>query len=127
MVEKEKRLRINKLDSCLFCKIIAGEIPCKKVFESENFLSFYDIHPQAQTHVLVIPKEHYENLPIAVNKMDSKILSFYFKEIAIVADKLGLTKNGFRTIFNTNQHGCQTVFHIHAHILGGEQLSGNMG
>lgn len=115
------------MNSCLFCKIIAGEIPCKKAHESENFLAFHDIHPQAQVHVLVIPKTHYEHFSDTSNKMDIKLLGSYFKEIALVAEKLNLTKNGYRTIFNTNQHGCQTVFHVHAHILGGEQLSGNMG
>lgn len=115
------------MNSCLFCRIAAGEIPSKKVHESENFLSFHDIQPQAQTHVLVIPKSHFENLSVAAAKMDAKLLSLYFQEIAFVAEKLGLTKSGYRTVFNTNQDGCQTVFHIHAHILGGEQLSGNMG
>lgn len=115
------------MSSCLFCKIVSGEIPCTKVHESDNFLSFKDIHPQAQVHVLVIPKMHFENLSDAATKMDPKLLGTYLQEIALVAEKLELKKNGYRTVFNTNQNGCQTVFHIHAHILGGEQLSGNMG
>ena len=115
------------MNDCLFCKIIAGKIPCKKVFESEFFLAFHDIHPQANIHVLVIPKIHYENLSTATSKMEAKDLGKYLQEIAQVAEILGLTKSGYRTVFNTNEHGCQTVFHIHAHILGGEQLLGNMG
>ncbi len=112
---------------CLFCKIIAGKIPCKKVYESENFLAFHDIQPQANVHVLVIPKKHYEHLSNAAGEMEVNLLGQYLQEIAKVADTLGLTKSGFRTVFNTNDHGCQTVFHIHAHVLGGEQLMGNMG
>ena len=115
------------MSNCLFCRIVLGEIPCKKVYESEDFLSFHDINPQARTHVLVIPKIHAENLTDAASKMESKMLGLYLQEIATVAEKLGLSKNGFRTVFNTNEHSCQTVFHIHAHIMGGQQLSGNMG
>ncbi len=112
---------------CLFCKIIAGKVPCKKVHESEHFISFHDIQPQANVHVLVIPKKHYEHLLDASKGMEVNILGQYLQEIAKVAEILGLTKSGFRTVFNTNDHGCQTVYHVHAHVIGGEQLMGNMG
>ena len=115
------------MSECLFCKIVTGKIPCKKVNESELFLAFHDVQPQANTHVLVIPKAHYENLSVATQKMDEKVLGQYLQEITHVAEILGLTKSGYRTVFNTNDHGCQTVYHVHAHIIGGEQLLGNMG
>lgn len=115
------------MNNCIFCKIVRGEVPCTRVTETEHFLSFYDINPQASVHVLVIPKQHVENLNEAANKMDAQMLGLYLQEIAKIAEQLKITKSGYRTVFNTNKDACQTVFHVHAHIIGGEPLSGNMG
>lgn len=105
------------MSECIFCKIIAGEIPCKKVYEDENILAFHDINPVAETHVLVIPKKHIEGLN-RLTKDDNETMSQLMFGISNVAKNLGL--NGYKTIFNTGKEGGQTVFHIHAHILGGK-------
>jgi len=102
---------------CIFCKIIAGEIPCKKVYDDENILAFHDISPVADTHVLVIPKKHIKGLNCLTGD-DSETIAQLMLGISRVAKKLGL--NGYKTIFNTGKEGGQTVFHIHAHILGGQ-------
>ncbi len=114
------------MSDCLFCKIVNGIIPSNKVHESEHFIAFHDISPQAKTHVLVIPKKHVSNLVDATERLESEQLANFLKEIAVVANKLGVVESGFRVAMNTNADGCQTVFHLHAHILGGEPLSGAM-
>ncbi|PCJ57211.1 MAG: histidine triad nucleotide-binding protein [Planctomycetota bacterium] len=111
---------------CLFCKIISGEIPSKIINDTENFLSFHDVSPQADVHGLVIPKKHISDVIHASNEFSKDLLGDYFVEISNVARKLGLHENGFRVVFNSKSDACQTVFHIHAHILGGNQLSGKM-
>ena len=104
---------------CLFCKIISGEIPSTKVYEDKNVFGFVDIHPQASEHYLFIHKEHSTN----VNEMNSDHIAQVFAAIKIFTEERGLAKTGFRIVTNQGQHGCQTVFHTHFHILGGEQLS----
>ena len=109
---------------CLFCKIANGEIPSKKVYEDEYVYSFWDINPQAPVHVLVIPKEHISS----ANEIDpdnSFIVSKIFEAIPKIAKILDL-KEGYRLISNVGEHGCQSVKHIHFHILGGKQLSEKM-
>lgn len=103
---------------CLFCKIIAGTIPAKKVAETERHLAFHDIQPQARTHVLVIPKAHAPSLDeLAAEEAGELMIA-----VAQVARDLGLSVGGYRTVLNTGKHAGQTVFHVHAHILGGEPL-----
>ena len=106
---------------CLFCKIIAGEIPSKKVYEDELCLAFYDIAPQAPVHVLVIPKCH---IPSAdgVNEQNSAYVSHIFEVIPTITKDLGLV-NGYRVITNCGEDGAQSVKHLHFHILGGKKLS----
>lgn len=111
--------------SCLFCKIIAGEIPSAEVYEDENVYAFRDINPQAPTHVLVVPKEHIESAD-AISKDNSQSVASIFEAIPKVAAACGLT-NGYRVITNVGEDGCQTVKHIHFHVLGGEKLPENMG
>ncbi len=111
--------------SCLFCKIIAGEIPCAKVYEDEKVYAFADINPQAPTHVLVVPREHIESAD-AINESNSAIVAAVFEAIPKVAAACGL-KNGYRVITNVGEDGCQSVKHIHFHILGGEKLPETMG
>ena len=109
---------------CLFCKIIAGDIPSNKVFEDELCLAFHDIAPQAPVHILVIPKCH---IPSAdgVNEQNSAYVSHIFEVIPTIAKLLGL-ENGYRVITNCGEDGAQSVKHLHFHLLGGKKLSENM-
>lgn len=110
-------------EDCLFCKILAGEIPCKKVYENDSVLAFDDISPQMPVHVLVIPKTHYDSL---ADDVPPAALGDVFSAAAHVADIKGLTKRGFRVIANTNDDAQQTVHHLHVHVLGGAPMnSGN--
>lgn len=108
---------------CLFCKIVAGEIPSKKVYEDDRVLAFYDIEPKAPVHVLVIPKEHMEGAA-AVTEANSAAVARVFEVIPQVAKSLGLTD--YRVVTNNGADAGQTVPHLHFHILGGRVL-GEMG
>jgi len=108
------------MSDCLFCKIAAGEIPCNKVYEDEDFLAFHDIHPKAPTHVLVIPKFHLPTLADA-GEQDTALLGLLMDAVRKVADQLELAA-GYRVIINVREGGGQEVFHLHAHILGGKKL-----
>ncbi len=105
---------------CLFCKIAKGEIPSKKVYEDEKVYAFYDINPMAPVHVLVIPKEH---IPSAneITRENADAVAAIFSTIPGIASSLGLN-NGFRVITNSGRDACQSVQHLHFHILGGKQL-----
>lgn len=109
---------------CLFCKIIAGEIPSTKVYEDDKILAFRDINPQAPTHILVIPKEHIGGVD-ELDADNSAVVSHIFAKIAEIAKKEGLEK-GYRVVSNVGEHGCQSVRHLHFHILGGKQLNDGM-
>ncbi|MBE6584634.1 MAG: histidine triad nucleotide-binding protein [Ruminococcaceae bacterium] len=111
--------------SCLFCRIIAGEIPSSKVYEDEAVFAFRDINPQAAVHVLVVPKEHIESAD-AISADNSSRVAAVFEAIPKVAAICRLT-NGYRVITNVGEDGCQSVKHIHFHVLGGEKLPENMG
>lgn len=108
--------------SCLFCKIAAGEIPAHIVFENDEVLAFRDIHPQASTHVLVIPKRHIETLNHA-EASDAHLLGEMILTAKAIAKKEGLDEAGYRLVINVNQHGGQTVYHIHLHVIGGRQMT----
>lgn len=105
---------------CLFCKIIAGEIPSAKVYENEYVYAFKDINPMAPVHVLVVPKEHI-CCADEVNTDNSIYVAKIFEAIPEIAKQLGLT-NGYRIINNCGEDGCQSVKHLHFHILGGKKL-----
>ncbi|MBK2029419.1 histidine triad nucleotide-binding protein [Francisella noatunensis] len=105
------------MSDCIFCKIVTGEIPSKKVYEDENVFAFHDINPAADIHVLVIPKKHIASLN-ELTEQDEKLMGKFMLSIPKVAKLLGL--KGFKTVFNTGKEGGQMVFHIHAHILGGK-------
>lgn len=109
---------------CLFCKIISGEIPSKKVYEDEHVYSFWDISPQAPVHVLVIPKSHIASADDVTNENSAEI-GRIFSAIPKVAASLGLC-NGYRIISNCGSDACQSVKHIHFHILGGKKLPETM-
>lgn len=109
---------------CLFCKIIAGEIPSTKVYEDDEILAFRDIAPQAPTHILVIPKEHIGGVDELTDE-NSAVVAHIFAKIAEIAKSEGLA-NGYRVVSNIGEHGCQSVRHLHFHILGGRQLGDGM-
>lgn len=109
---------------CLFCKIIEGVIPSKKAYEDDKCLAFYDIAPQAPVHILVIPKLHIASAD-EVSEENSAYVSHIFERIPEIAKAAGLT-NGYRVITNCGSDACQSVKHLHFHILGGEQLSERM-
>lgn len=109
---------------CLFCKIIAGDIPSSKVYEDELCYAFKDINPQAPVHVLVIPKVHIPSTD-AVTAENSAYVAHIFECIPKIAEELGLG-DGYRVITNFGENGCQSVKHLHFHILGGKKLSENM-
>lgn len=109
---------------CIFCRIIAGEIPSAKVYEDDKVYAFKDINPQAPVHVLVIPKTHIESAD-CINETNSDLVKAVFEAIPKVAQYCGL-ENGYRVITNIGEDGCQTVRHMHFHILGGTKLPENI-
>lgn len=111
-------------NDCLFCKIIAGEIPSTKVYEDEYVYAFRDINPQTPTHILVVPKEHI-CCTSAVDETNSQHVAKCFEAIAKIAKAEGL-ENGYRVINNCGEDGGQTVMHLHFHILGGTKLGEKM-
>ena len=110
---------------CIFCKIIAGEIPSTKVFEDKNTLAFDDIDPKAPVHVLIVPKTHIINLD-DINKDNSKIMSDIFETVNEVVRVKGLHGKGYRIIINNGKTAGQEVFHLHVHVLGGRERMGPM-
>lgn len=108
------------MEDCLFCKIIAGEIPSTKVYEDENVYAFRDINPQAPVHVIIVPKQHI-CCALGVNAENSALVAKIFEAIPVIAKQEGLD-NGFRVINNCGEDGGQTVMHLHFHLLGGTKL-----
>ena len=112
------------MSDCIFCKIIKGEIPSKKVYEDEFVYAFHDINPQAAVHILIVPKTHIASAA-DITAENCMIVGKVFEAAAKIAAELGLEK-GFRVVTNVGEHGCQSVKHIHFHLLGGEQLTEKM-
>ena len=108
------------MNDCLFCKIVAGDIPAEKLYEDDDIIAFWDIAPQAPKHFLVIPKKHIVG-PATVAEEDEVLIGKMMRVGAKVANEQGIG-NGFRTVFNNGATAGQTVFHIHMHILGGRDL-----
>ena len=106
---------------CLFCKIIAGDIPSKKAYEDADMLAFYDIAPQAKVHILVIPKEHIPSMD-GVNADNAAVVAKIFAKIPEIAKEAGIA-NGYRVVSNCGDDAGQTVHHLHFHILGGKKLN----
>ena len=114
------------MDNCLFCKIIAGEIPSTKVFEDELCYAFRDINPQAPTHILVVPKEHLASVA-EIDEDRAALAGHCLTVCARIAEQEGLTASGgYRIVSNCGPNAGQTVHHLHFHILGGERLSDRM-
>ncbi|MCI0356080.1 MAG: histidine triad nucleotide-binding protein [Acidobacteria bacterium] len=108
------------MSDCLFCKIIAGTIPSKKVFEDERAFAFDDINPQAPTHVLIVSKKHLRGLKEAAAE-DAELLGYCQLVAAQIARQRGI-EEGYRTVFNVGPRAGQSVFHLHLHLLGGRDL-----
>ena len=108
-------------NDCLFCRIVAGEIPATVVHETDDTLAFRDIGPKAPVHVLVIPKAHHTDVA-TLAAADPALAGRVLAAAGAVAEAEGLTGNGFRVIFNVGADGGQEVFHVHAHVLGGRPL-----
>ena len=109
---------------CLFCKIIAGDIPSGKVFENDHVFAFRDINPQAPVHILVVPKVHIASAD-EINAENSVYAAKIFEAIPEIAKSAGLT-GGYRIISNCGEDACQTVKHLHFHILGGKKMPEEM-
>lgn len=108
------------MTDCLFCKMVAGDIKPDVVFEDDHILAFNDINPQAPVHILVIPKRHITTL----NNLDDAQLGGEILQVATtLAKQQGIAEEGYRTVFNCNNHGGQAVYHLHLHLLGGRQMA----
>lgn len=110
------------MSDCIFCKIVAGEIPADKVYEDDRVIGFRDLNPQAPTHVLLIPRKHIASLN-ELQAEDEALLGHLFSAAAKVAEQEGFAESGYRTVINCNDDGGQTVFHIHLHLLGGRRMT----
>ena len=111
-----------RVPDCLFCKIVAGDVPAKIVAESGRTIAFRDINPQAPTHVLIIPKQHHRDLAALAGAGDG-LLDEVAAQAHKVAEAEGVSGGGYRVVFNTGPEAGQTVFHVHAHLLGGRRLA----
>ncbi|MBF0123946.1 MAG: histidine triad nucleotide-binding protein [Magnetococcales bacterium] len=106
---------------CIFCKIVAGDIPCRSIYEDDWLLSFYDIHPVTPIHALVIPKQHLTSLDDLAGT-DRSLAGVLLERTAFIARQLGIASSGYRTIVNTGSDGGQEVAHLHLHLLGGGRV-----
>ena len=113
------------MENCLFCKIIAGDIPSTKVYEDDDVYAFRDIAPQAPTHVLVIPKRHVASVA-ACGELSDAIIAACLRACGKVAEAEGLTEKGFRVVSNCGDDACQSVHHLHFHVLGGRKMGEQM-
>lgn len=109
------------MSDCIFCKIVNGDLPSKKVLETNDILVFHDVAPAAKEHVLVIPKKHIASLN-EVTEQDASLLAKVILAAKQAAEKLGIAASGYRLINNIGADGGQVVHHIHFHVLGGEKL-----
>ncbi len=107
---------------CIFCKIINGEIPSKKVFENDKVFAFEDIDPKAPVHVLIIPKQHISSIA-QITDIQAEILADMTVAARDIAKQLGVSESGYRLVMNVGKDGGQAVSHIHMHLLGSRQLS----
>ena len=109
---------------CVFCKIVNGEIPAKKVYEDDAVVAFHDLEPRANVHVLIIPKTHIASAA-DITEDNAMVVASIFKVVAKLSREMGM-EEGFRVVTNGGRHGCQSVGHLHFHLLGGNQLSSKM-
>lgn len=109
------------MENCIFCKIVRGEVPSRKVYEDDWVMAFHDINPQAPVHVLVIPKRHLRNV-MDLTEGDGELVARLLAAVRQVAREQGVAESGFRLIANTGPNAGQEVHHLHFHILGGKRL-----
>lgn len=107
---------------CLFCKIVAGEQPANIIYKDDSILAFDDIYPKAPHHKIIIPHKHIATLN-DLHYADTELVGHMMQSAVMLAKQLGLADNGYRLVMNCNDHGGQTIFHIHLHLLGGRQLT----
>ena len=110
------------MDNCLFCRIIAGEIPGNAVYEDDSVYAFRDINPQAPVHVLIVPKKHMDN----ILECDAETAAALTEAVGVIARQEGVAETGFRVISNCGSDGAQSVNHLHIHLLGGTKLTEKM-
>ena len=110
------------MDNCIFCKIVNGEIPSKKVYEDESVAAFYDIEPQAPVHVLIIPKAHFAST-LELSDDTAQVVGNMVLAANKIAKELGVDESGFRLVMNTGRDAGQTVPHLHMHLMGGRSFS----
>jgi histidine triad (HIT) family protein len=106
------------MSDCIFCRIIAGEIPSQKVYEDEKMIAIKDVSPAAPVHVLLLPKKHYDNIMTA----DPDLVKYMLGKVEALAAQLGVKEKGFRIVINTGKEGGQSVNHLHIHLIGGKEL-----
>ncbi|MCW8944217.1 MAG: histidine triad nucleotide-binding protein [Sedimenticola sp.] len=109
------------MDECLFCKMVAGDIPADVVYQDDDVLAFRDINPQAPVHILIIPKHHISTLN-DLTPDDAALIGKLSLAAAKIAKQEGIAEAGYRTLINTNREGGQVVFHIHMHLMGGRRM-----
>lgn len=111
------------MDDCLFCKIINGDIPSEKIYEDEHVIAFYDIHPAAPVHVLVVPRRHFRDLPdMMISDTSGLLAGTVLSAVTAIARQLGVSDDGFRLINNCGVNGGQTIPHVHFHLLAGRKM-----
>jgi histidine triad (HIT) family protein len=111
------------MSDCIFCRIVAGEIPAKEVARAEGLVAFHDLNPQAPTHVLVVPAGHLVNAAAADSEEGERVLGRTLRFAVQVAQQLGLAEGGYRLVLNNGRNGGQSVDHLHVHVLGGRQMA----
>ena len=107
---------------CLFCKIVAGEIPGRIVYQDDKLVAFEDVDPKAPLHVLIVPREHIASL-IDITPEHDALLGYMLRRAAGIAKERGYVERGFRTVINTNREAGQSVFHLHVHLLAGRKMT----
>lgn len=114
------------VEACLFCRIVSGEIPGDVVYQDDEFFAFKDINPQAPTHVLIIPKTHFDSL-VELSDQQEKLMGRLIIIAKKLAEKEGIAKSGYRLVLNCGSEGGQVVPHLHLHLIGGRKLNGKIG
>lgn len=107
-------------EDCLFCEIVQGNVPSSKIYEDDYVYAFEDINPMMPVHVLIVPKNHYKNIADGISDAE---MSHLMHAVGKIANIKGIKDSGFRVIINTNDDACQTVPHVHVHVLGGSQMN----